>query len=85
MKTHTFRNRKYKVEIVQSIDGLCDTFEDEEGLPTIMIINNEGLRGLNSAIHEALHASGIPTEHIHKDNEVWDVARFLWRLGWRKT
>jgi hypothetical protein len=81
-KTHTFRNKPYAVEVVQRIDGVCDT--DEDGPDVIMILDNKGLRGLDSALHEGLHALGIPTEYIHAENGTWDLARFLWRLGWRK-
>jgi hypothetical protein len=83
LKSHTFRGKKYAVEFVSRIDGVCDTDEDGDEYE-MLIVDAKGLRGLDNALHEALHAAGIPSEYVHKKNGTIDISRFLWRLGYRK-
>ena len=88
---HTFRLGTYEVEIVKSIGGICDTPSEgnswEKEKKTMLITNKKGLSGLEIALHEGMHAEGIPDEYIHtKDGEsdTSRLSRFLWRLGYRK-
>ena len=83
MKTHTFNGRKYRIEQTGRIDGVTDVpcDEDDEQL-TMLILDGDGLRSLHSAIHEAMHAHGIPDKYIHDktgDFSTWDIARFIKR------
>jgi len=86
LKTHTFRLGKYYVEI-DKCEGFCDQPNSYHKLH-IQILKNDGFKGLSSAIHEALHAEGIPDRFLHKEDGTSDterIARFLWRLGYRKV
>ena len=40
---------------------------------------------LDTIIHEALHASLAPLDEQYVRQTATDIARLLWRLGWRKT
>ena len=85
MKTHTFRHGTYSISECSKIEGVCDV-PDEDSLAIIIIANND-FRSLNSALHEALHADGIPDKYLHDADGCSDterVARFLWRLGYRR-
>ncbi len=82
MKSHTFRNGRYRIEYADRIDGVCDV-PGAEGAPLSMIIlTGENLRAFHSALHEGMHAHGVPDAYLH-DREgnaiTWSLARFLWR------
>jgi len=50
-----------------------------------MIIQSGGtLSALDTAVHEAMHAEGVPTTLVHGGTPD-RIARFLWRLGWRRN
>jgi hypothetical protein len=92
MKTHSFNGRKYKVELCEKLYGWCAT-KGELSENRIEIVDGDTLSALDTAIHEAMHACRIPVKYID-DNKVgfdrlnsktMDIARFLWRLGWRKN
>jgi hypothetical protein len=83
VKTHTFRGRRYYISR-EKIDGYCEI----PGEPADEIWINPGLNPkdtLETEIHEALHA----LMRTRSDRLVTpmgrDLARFLWRLGYRKT
>ena len=40
---------------------------------------------LDTLIHEMLHASLDPVDEQYVQQTATDIARVLWRLGWRKT
>ena len=95
VKTHTFAGkngkRTYKIAEVDSIDGVTDVPGEPEMLE-MMILNGTDLRSLHSALHEGLEGIDCCDECIHSYGEredgnpvTWDVARLLWRLGYRKT
>lgn len=93
IKTHTFNGRKYKIELVDRIDGVTDGVSEdlsEDEILEMMILRGDDIKALHSALHEGLEA--IEADNIHgQENrpdgnaKTWDVARFLWRLGWRKV
>lgn len=87
VKTHKFRLGKFHIIILETfLYGLCDK-------PTktynhyILVPNNNDLHSLQTIVHEAMHAEGVPDRHL--DGEYADagkrIGKFLWRLGWRKT
>jgi len=88
VKTHTFNGKKYEIAQCTEIDGICD----EEG-KVLSILRGNSIRALGSALEEGLHALGIPDRYLHKSesnvpigkslSKVDDLARFLWRLGYR--
>lgn len=86
MKTHTFKLGKYQIDI-DKCEGFCDIPDDYTTLH-MHILKDEGFKGLSSALHEGLHADGIPDKYLHKEDGTSDterLARFLWRLGYRKV
>jgi len=85
MRTYKFSNgRKFKVCLVESIEGVTDTTTGE-----MDILKGNDFKALHSAMHEAMEGAGFCDKCIHthdgyvSDRSV-DVARFLWRLGYRK-
>jgi len=86
IKTHSFRLGTYHVSI-DNCEGFCDTPDQYYNL-RIQILDDDGYKGLSSALHESLHAEGIPDKYLHKGDGHSDterIAKFLWRLGYRKT
>jgi len=85
VKTHTFKLGKYYIDQSDPIEGVCDTPNNYERLHMI-ILNGNDIRTLSSTIHESMHAEGIPDRYLHGDKDSSEnIARFLWRLGWRRT
>ena len=82
MKTHTFCGKTYSITVGE-LDGLCDTFKKERELIIMAGLNKQA--GLETAIHEALHACDWNKAEIMVGQTGKDIARFLWRLGYRIT
>ena len=90
VKTHTFNGVKYEIAQYTEIGGICDL----EG-KILSILRGDTIETLSSALEEGLHALDIPDRYLHKPesevpigkslSKVDDLARFLWRLGWRKV
>jgi hypothetical protein len=81
VKTATFNGRRYRI-IVAELDGNCDT-DDHYWLIIERDLNKKV--GLETAIHEALHACSWKTSEEKVESTARDIARFLWRLGYRKV
>ncbi len=93
VKTHTFSGRKFRVEQVVRIDGVTDTDElPDLNLPLDMcILRGNGIVALHSALHEGMEANECCNKCLHGYDgrydgraRTWDIATFLWRLGWRR-
>ena len=88
MKSHTFRLGKFVLEFVDRIDGITDTPDPESKCTRyICIVESGGYREFSTALHEAMHADGIPDEYMHKDDGTSDterIAKFLWMMGYRR-
>jgi len=86
VRTHTFKLGKYRVDIMtERVDGWCDLPEKNPSLE-IHVPGDNSKNALHTTIHEALHANGLHGTHLDKDFDVSEgVARFLWRLGWRRV
>ena len=94
VKFHTFKLGKYRIVFEKRIDGFT-MYPDEiiDGKPVcydwkssekeIWIVKSGILSELDTTLHEAMHAEGIPEEHIHNGGSA-RLSRFLWRLGYRK-
>lgn len=80
VKTHTFNGLKYHI-ILDSLDGNCDT-DTKFWLIVERDLNKRV--GLETAIHEALHACSWSTSEEKVTKVAYDIARFLWRLGYRR-
>jgi hypothetical protein len=83
VKTHTFCGKKYEIQF-DCCDGFC-----EEPFPTVpsLWVNMEELSDkeqLRVLIHESLHACNWDKSEpiVHQTSK--DIARFLWRVGYRK-
>ena len=82
MKTHTFRGTKYDINIVGEIDGITD--DPRSTRPSVVLCAKMNTRvGLEAAIHEGLHACSYVTKEEVVTQTAKDIARFLWRLGFR--
>lgn len=82
VRTATFDGVRYDIHTTGPIDGLCD--QPVGGKPSIhLIVPLDTQRGLETAIHESLHASRWHAREDTVTRTARDVARFLWRLGYR--
>ena len=83
IKSHTFNGRLYKIAMTGPIDGMTDTYSLNE---RIMVISSEPYTKseLETAVHESLHASNWAASEEVVTRVGRDVARFLWRLGYRR-
>jgi hypothetical protein len=88
VRTHTFKLGKYHIHIGGPVMGCCDLPDDGKTVLHMHILDGNTLEALDVAIHEALHAMGIPDRHLHNSDgssRTVAIARFLWRLGWRRA
>ena len=88
VNTHSFNGVKYKIDFVKSIDGVTDTKEKPKEPLEMDILDGNDFRAFHSAFHESLEASGFCDTCLHFSDgtpRTIDAARFLWRLGYRRT
>lgn len=79
VRTATFNGKQYKI-ILDSLDGNCDT---DDYLWLIIERDLSKRVGLETAIHESLHACFWSMKEEKVGIVARDIARFLWRLGYR--
>ena len=92
VKTHTFKLGRYCIYFTKKIGGVADIPDKRKESwknqkKEMIIVNEPGIEGLDNILHEALHASGISDEYLHDkngDSVTRPIARFIWRLGYRK-
>jgi len=87
VKTHTFRLGSYEIEEADRLEGVCDTPFDPKDKLGMIVMSGNNFRALSSALHESMHADGIPDKYVHDKDGYSDterIARFLWRLGYRR-
>ena len=80
MKTHKFNTGVYSIDSAYKIEGICDT--GGEHSRSMIILDGSDFRAFSSAVHEGLHASGIPDRYVHNKDGCDNAdryARFLWR------
>lgn len=82
IKTHTFCGKKYDIHVGEKLDGFTDT-DNHYGL--VVERDLKSRVGLETTIHEALHACSWSTPEDKVEKIAYDIARFLWRLGYRKV
>jgi len=80
-KTATFNGKKYHI-IIDNLDGNCDT---DNKLWLVIERDLNKRIGLETAIHESLHACSWRTSEKKVEKTAKDIARFLWNLGYRKV
>jgi len=82
IRTHTFCGRKYHIS-VGAMDGITDQEDDDQSwLFILRSLNTKA--GMETAVHEALHACNWKATEDDVALTSKDIARFLWRLGYRK-
>lgn len=79
VKTHTFNGTTYDI-VIGEFDGYTDT-DDRYSLIIERDLNTRA--GLETAIHESLHACSWRAKEESVSITAKDIARFLWRLGYR--
>ncbi len=82
VKTHTFRFGKYTIDEAPGLYGCCDVPGMDHDLG-MTLLSGSTCKALIIAIHEAMHAEGVPDRYVH-DLTPDRIGRFLWRLGYRK-
>jgi len=84
VKTHTFAGVSYNVDVEGSFDGICE-FSRSTKRPALRVaVDIDTQRGLETLLHECLHAEvWAKTEEV-VDRASCDIARLLWRLGFRR-
>ena len=85
VKTHSFRGKRFTIDLDPDMAGCCDHPEGK-GLPSIIVLSDmDTKQGLEHLIHESLHACrwSKHEEDVHETAD--DIARLLWRLGFRRT
>lgn len=86
VKTNKFNGINYDIKIYdpnkEKIDGLCDS--PISNVPTLRVFADMTTRkGLETCIHEALHACFWAKTEDKVEQTARDVARLLWRLNYR--
>jgi len=84
IKTHTFAGVSYDVDVEGPFDGVCE-FPRSNRRPALRVsIDINTRKGLETLLHECLHAEvWAKTEEV-VDRASYDIARLLWRLGFRR-
>lgn len=71
-------------KLPQDIEGFCDNPAKKD--KCIRVLRHlRGERKLTVLIHEMLHATNWELAEHHVDQVSMDIARALWRLGYRDT
>lgn len=87
IKTHKFGDRVFRIEE----HGVCGqvTTPDPPGKPPrpeLMVDHRlKGLAQLETWVHEAMHAANPRLSEAVVTRDAHDIARLLWRLGYRRT
>ncbi len=85
LRSHTFRGKRWRVRFQAIKDKIGDIDSPNEPDKLLRLCpKTRGLEQMTAAIHEGLHACfwDIDEESIEPSAE--DIAKFLWRLGYRK-
>lgn len=86
LKTHTFRGTTYEIDIGDEIlYGRCEGRKNTKNPKMGIYIDLQSKIGLETCIHEALHACCFAKTEEIVTSSAKDIARFLWRLGYRKV
>jgi len=81
------RGRSWNLQFVRvpnDADGICDAY-DTPGKRIRISPSLKGERKLEVIVHEVLHASHWDMAEEAVEETARDVARVLWRLGWREA
>ena len=79
-KTHTFNGVRYHL-IFDELDGNCDT----DGKYWLIVERDLNTRiGLETLVHEALHACSWLSSEEKVAQTARDISRLLWNIGYRR-
>ena len=85
VKTATFFGKRWKIVPTESqLGGECDP-PDKKAREMVIPTEGDTLFDLDCCIHEALHACFWWLEESFVERSATEIARLLWRLGWRKV
>jgi hypothetical protein len=84
IRAHRFRNNRYKVEVKKLKDrrGQCDD-PTTQGKSIVIDPNQSGENLLATLLDESIHACMFDIDNEVVDVISDDIARFLWRAGYR--
>jgi hypothetical protein len=86
VKYHTFRVHRYRLyEAGESEEclGICEAPTTPKKC-IVAPLDGDSIADLDTLIHEAMHACLWDLSEDAVDSSATDIARFLWRCGWRK-
>lgn len=84
VKTHSFAGVSYDVDVEGPFDGICE-FSRSTKRPALRVaVDIDTQKGLEVLLHEALHACNWSVTEEVVDRTSYDIARLLWRLGFRR-
>lgn len=84
VKTATFNGIKYDVKFTEPVDGICDS--PTGARPSLTVFADMDTKcGLESAIHESLHACFWAKTDEKVEQTARDITSLLWRLGYRNV
>lgn len=83
VRTARFHKTVYNIETTEGWDGECTSPHGHA--PRILISERvQGRRKLEVLIHEALHACNFEKCESVVERTAHDIAKFLWRWGYRE-
>lgn len=84
VKTHTFNGKKYHIYI-HPLKGVTTPPDGTRELEIFIRTDKISKRMfLDTCIHEALHASKWSLSEKDVNRMATEIAKFLWRLGYRR-
>ena len=90
VKTHTFRGKQYRILLDVPRETLGDDRVGDTDAPRFAKRELRILKGakdlmlLDTLIHESLHACAWDLDEEAVGETATDIARLLWRLGYRR-
>ena len=83
--TVTVRGRRWRLEFarLKNMRGVCDS-PDMQDRRIRIAKRLEGEEQLDVTLHELLHAALWDLDEEAVDETATDLARVLWKLGWRR-
>lgn len=89
VKTHTFRLGTYNITETENGHHGCCELPTKSKNPNleVSILGGNTKKALCTAIHEFMHAEGIPIRYLDHDNDdsAERIGIVLWRMGWRRS
>lgn len=83
-ETAVFGGVRYRLDATP-IDGSCDPLRGRDPAITFPAGLSHNVYGLELLLHEGLHACHFSSQERTVERTAKDLARFLWRCGWRWT